>query len=168
MIIFSMLIGLSNIQAQTLSSSWYGSWMGTLEIYSDTGITQSLKMELTISPTDSTGIWDWTILYHLEEKDERKYQLIAVGSPGQFQIDEQNSIILDLQAFGDFMISRFVVNNTMLSISYRLSGENLLFEVISGPENSPRVTGQEVEFVERILSYPIAGYQFAKLSKVEE
>jgi hypothetical protein len=150
-----------------IDKSWLGIWKGELKIhsYSDTDIRHTLPMELHISKTDSQRVWNWRIIYRDSTKDDRKYLLrIDDYNKGKYIIDETDGILLEANLFGNKLISRFEVMNSLLEITYTLDGDKILFEVSSSNLKPTSVTQSQAEQVE-VKSYEITSYQTAILYK---
>lgn len=147
-----------------LPKSWIGSWTGTLEIWNASGKTQEVAMELHIYPQANSKRWQWTIIYgEDDQRQERTYELLAINSSkGQYQIDEKNSIFLEANFINETMISRFEVQNNLITTTYRLQGENLIFEILVGPGNKPNKTGGKQDSPP-VHTYPIRAIQKAIL-----
>lgn len=122
-------------------------------------------MELHISKTDSQRVWNWRIIYRDSTKDDRKYLLrIDDYNKGKYIIDETDGILLESNLFGNKLISRFEVMNSLLEITYTLDGDKILFEVSSSKLKPTSVTQSQAEQVE-VKSYEITSYQTAILYK---
>lgn len=151
--------------------AWIGVWEGELEIYaSKSGANiPKVRMELHIMPHEEEGRWAWTLVYVGDTvRDERKYELVLKdGETNQYVIDEKNSILLDAAYLGHTLISRFSVNNSLLMINYSFEADKIIFDVFAGSKENPTRTGEEVEQVESIYSYPIGTRQRAVLQKRE-
>ncbi|MFK7970076.1 MAG: hypothetical protein AB8F95_06895 [Bacteroidia bacterium] len=146
---------------------WLGTWKGTLRLEraGDTS-AREFPMELRIQETDTTGNWDWIIIYGEGEKaDVRQYSLIAQDSAlSHFVIDEHNSIVLDQYLVGNRMFSRFSVDSTMLTVVYRLEGDVLYSEMWTGHLGGNR-TGENLPAEENytIFSFPFKTVQLCTL-----
>ena len=152
-----------------IDESWIGIWKGELKIhsYSDTDIRQTLPMELHINKTDSQRVWNWRIIYTDSTKDDRKFLLrIDDYNKGNYIIDETDGILLEANLFGNKLISRFEVMNSLLEITYTLGGDKILFEVSSSKVKPTSVTQSQAEQID-VKSYEITSYQTAVLYKLE-
>ncbi len=150
-----------------IDASWLGIWKGELKIhtYSDADIRHTLPMELHISKTDSQRVWNWRIIYRDSTKDDRKYLLrIDDYNKGKYVIDETDGILLEANLFGNKLISRFEVMNSLLEITYTLDGDKILFEVSSSNLKPTSITQSQAEQVE-VKSYEITSYQTAILTR---
>ena len=76
-------------------------------------------MELHILPIDTSDAWSWTIFYGEDKvKGKRDYQLIPKDvEKGIYQVDEQNSILLDAYLFDGKLFERFEVMGCLLYTS---------------------------------------------------
>lgn len=173
---FLALIGLCQIALPThaqdsllasgIQAEWLGTWRGDLHIYGARG-HQQIPMEIRLAATDSSHRWAWTLVYKAEPEDVRAYELVAIDTAkGHYQIDEKNSILLDAYLYGHTLSSRFQVDNSALLINYHFQPEALIFEVFFGPSDQRNETGQAVEEVTHIYSYPLQGMHRATLHKV--
>lgn len=149
-----------------IGDSWLGIWQGELNIESSPlGLRNSIPMELHVSKTDSQGIWNWRIIYRDSTKDDRKYLLrIDDYNKGKYIIDETDGIMLEANLFGNKLISRFEVMNSLLEITYTLDGDKILFEVSSSNLKPTSITQSQAEQVE-VKSYEITSYQTAILTR---
>lgn len=148
--------------------TWIGEWTGELVIFSSTGEQQRTQMNLNIQPIDTSDHYTWEIIYG-EGADQRPYELITIDAQkGHYQVDEKNSIVLDLYHFAGKLCSRFEVMGNLLSITYEKIGNEIIFEVLSGKEDAPVITGGEKiggNEIPKVASYPIAVRQIARLTK---
>jgi len=129
-------------------------------------------MELSIEPTDSAHQYQWTLVYLPRDTsmavDRRPYVMIGQeDTPGHFLIDEKNSIFLDVYQFDNRLLSHFRVDQSQLMITYTLLGDVLRFDVYSGSLNGSRTSGEEVENIEEVVSFPMNGYQWAELRRTD-
>ena len=143
--------------------SWIGSWKGELVIdNTDKDTTMQIPMELNIAPSQKSGRWKWQLVYNGSPRD---YELVAFKTEeGHFKMDEQNTIILDQQLFGNTFLSRYDVAGNLILVSNKLLGNEMLFEVIFSRSDTVNITGGEGE-VPQVKSYPISVYQRAILRK---
>lgn len=148
--------------------AWIGEWTGELLIYSGAGEQQRTQMNLNIQPIDTSDNYTWAITYG-EGTDQRPYELITVDAQnGHYQVDEKNSIVLDLYHFAGKLCSRFEVMGNLLLITYEKVGNEIIFEVLSGKEDTPVITGGEKigeNEMPKVISFPIAIRQIARLAK---
>ena len=149
----------------TFPEHWIGSYQGELNIYDTDSIKMQVQMGLDIKKlTDST--YTWIISYLMpEKKDIRNYELqIVDADEGFYKIDEKNGIILGANYFSGTLISRFGVNQSLLDILYIKKGEDIHFQVITGPKTGLKQEIPENESLE-IFGFEVANYQNAVLQK---
>ncbi len=151
--------------AQNITSDWYGEWRGELEIYNVQGFQQKVKMGLNINQkTDST--WTWQLIYGEGEKqDFRDYELQKADDPGQYIIDEKNSILLYLSLVDNTFYSMFELNNTRLIISYELKADQIIFKTLSSPNQEPLKSGGTSPQIPEVLTRKVTSAQIAILNK---
>jgi hypothetical protein len=148
--------------------AWIGEWTGELIIYNGAGEQQRTQMNLNILPIDTSDNYTWEIIYG-GGADQRPYELVAVDAKkGHYQVDEKNSIVLDLYHFAGKLYSRFEVMGNLLLVTYEKLGDEIIFEVVTGKEDAPVMTGGEKiegNEIPQVASYPIAVRQIARLTK---
>ncbi|MCB0569209.1 MAG: hypothetical protein KDC66_05580 [Phaeodactylibacter sp.] len=149
-------------------ASWAGTWAGRLEIFNPEGKVQDIPMELQIRDVDTA--FTWTITYGAgDQADRRDYLLRPVKAQmGLFQIDEQNSIVLDATYIAGKLFSRFdVMGNLLLSTTEVVDGE-MRYEIISGKAEARHITGgqeYEGEQIPEVKSMPVVIRQYALLRR---
>lgn len=148
---------------------WEGEWAGELVISTVVGEAQRIPMILRIHPLDS-GKHTYTIVYGEDTKENtRPYLLQAVaGEPGHFQVDEDNSIVLDEYFINGKLYSRFEVMGSLLLATVEARDEYLIYEIISGPMEPVNTSGDTViegEEIPPVKSFQIRVQQRAVLSK---
>lgn len=167
-----LAFGCVSLTAQDLGSfpkSWQGEWKGMLEIFGPQGKVNQVAMELHILPTDSAD-FTWTIYYGEDKAIGKRDYLIRLvdEKKAHFEVDEQNSIFLDAYLLGGKLVERFEVQGNMLLATTELAGEELIFEILSGQLNEPRITGGETqgeETIPEVKSYPVHVRQKAVLKR---
>jgi hypothetical protein len=161
-----LLNGKSQAQPASPLDPWLGTWAGQLYIYKDGAVVNQASMELRILPSEQAGRWHWEISYLGAKADLRPYELLAIAPErGHYQIDEKNTILLDMYLTQDIFSSIFSVDNTLLIARYSLRGGHILFEITSLPLDQALATGEGIEEADRILSYPLGVYQQAVLNR---
>jgi hypothetical protein len=158
-------------QTDVFPAAWEGIWRGDLVISTARGEQQRVPMELHILPVaDST--YTFSIIYGENTPDNtRPYLLYPQDrSRGHYVIDEQNEILLDDFLINGKLYSRFEVMGSLLLTTLEQQGEQLIYEIIAGPLEPIRVTGDTIINGEEIP--PVSGYginvqQRAVLSREE-
>ena len=162
-----LLLLTSGLQAQESPiAPWLGEWKGTLEIYNTEGLSQTVAMELNVAVlTDST--WRWQIVYGEDKfRAERNYELVKTETPGQYIVDEKNGIELYLSLLNNGLHSFFQVNDSNLIISYKIEGDQLIFNTLSANTKTGKNSGGG-ENTPTVISWQTGVYQQAVLKKNE-
>jgi hypothetical protein len=150
---------------------WLGIWEGTLDIYKNQKIVQSVPMRLEHLKTDSSGVYIWAIIYGEDKVNGRRsYELKPKDiSKGHYVVDEKNGILLDGYVFANKYISNFEVMGNQLTSIYERNGDYLIFEIIVNTTAPIQITGnvktEGEETIPEVKSFQITGYQTATLKK---
>lgn len=147
-----------------------GFWTGELEIYTVEGVVQKVPMALDIFEIGESDVWAWHIIYNPgKNEDKRKYLLMEINKEtGHYQIDEDNGIILDAYLMGNRLISSFSVSGSTLQTINTFFEDQMVFEVIAGPQKAINTSGNmkvEDKEIPSVDSYQISGYQRAHLKR---
>lgn len=134
-----------------------GKWKGRMHIYAGGKLKDSVAVTLTITPKDGRS-WAWRTEYLSEKYPMTKdYTLRAVNAgAGHFITDEGEGIEIDEFVFGDKMYSAFETAGILLTSSYELKGDKIIFEVASGKRSDE--TGE-------VVSHPISNLQRVTFSR---
>lgn len=167
--IFFFFVAFLQVSAQSQEplKQWLGIWKGMLEIHTSEGKKQTIPMELHILATDTAGRYSWKIIY---DKSPRNYTLIAKDvSKGLYVIDENNGIILENRLFSNTFFSCFEVMDNLLSCTYRLEKNRLVFEIFSINKKKSQKTGNLPEKeIPEVIDYPSQVMQRAILHKASK
>ncbi len=174
LLFFFVLVASSVFAQQKMAvfpDDWLGVWRGRLEVRTPKGVVQELPMRFELTAADSSGVYNWLLVYELgEETDTRPYTLMPADSTGtHWIVDENNGILLDGWVFGERFVQYFTVNGSyiLLSLEYRNEDE-LFWQIIAGQEESMRESGgKEVEGEEIpvVQSMPVGNVQSAVLKR---
>ena len=141
---------------------WIGTWSGELVIYTGQGEQQRLPMKLKIHPIpDSTDMYTYHIVYGEDTPENTRPYLLRTldASIGHYEVDEVNGIVLDDYVLGNKLYSRFEVMGSLLLSTVESRGDQLLYEIISGPLDPIRTTGDIPGATEEEMIPPVNGYQ---------
>jgi hypothetical protein len=144
---------------------YLGIYKGKLEIDNPRG-KQSIDMEFHLKATDSSHVFNYTLVYVINGKPSpRNYTLKVVDKEkGLFVVDENNGIILDAKYVNNTLYSVFEVQGSLLITTERFFDDYMIFEiVVMGKEN--KKTTLATEDNTEVISYPISTTQTAKLIK---
>lgn len=149
---------------------WLGYWQGELDIMNEGTITQTIPMALDYRKEVGSNRYHWAIIYGRDTiAGRRDYYLEAIpNDAGHYQIDEQNSIVLDGYHFGDSFVSAFMVQGNYLTSVSRRDGEDMIFEIYMIKNELGRETGGGIVDsmpVPTVYSYPVTVRQIARLSR---
>jgi hypothetical protein len=139
-----------------LSERWFGTWSGTMYIFNAGTLRDSVQVTFTARPLPELGSYIWKTEYHSAKMPMVKdYRLrVRDGSKGLYVTDEGDGIELTTYLVGDKMYSVFAVQNVMLTATYELKGNELVFEVGSGKKEPPTgggVTTYSVSNLQRVI-----------------
>lgn len=162
-----IILFISQINAQDISG-WLGHYSGDLKSEGINGNTYVYHMELKIE-AKSDSIFNWVIIYGNEGdklRSERKYLLKRTSKKNNFIIDEQNSILLDINLINNSFYSVFEVQDNLMVVEYRLLENQIDFILTSS--NGRTETGNsehEGEEIPLVYSYKTTTKQHAILKK---
>ena len=129
-----------------------GKWKGTMYIYGKGQIRDSVPVELTVQKTSLPLTWVWKTNY-LSNKNpiEKNYKLVLKDTASQtYLIDEGEGVELLSYYFINKLYSVFETHDVMLTSSYELQGDDLIFEVTSG---------KKIEDRKEVNNYSVLGLQ---------
>ena len=132
-----------------------GKWKGTMYMYGKGQIRDSVPVELFVQKTSLPHTWVWKTNY-LSNKNpmEKNYKLELKDTASQtYLIDEGDGIELWSYYFNNKPYSVFETHDVMLTSSYELQGNELIFEVTSGKkiEDRKEVTNYSVLSLQRVV-----------------
>ena len=145
-----------NLYAQELfADKCEGQWKGIMYIYGKGQIRDSVPVELIVQKTSLPRTWVWKTVY-LSNKNpmEKNYKLVLKDTASQtYLIDEGDGIELWSYYFNNKLYSVFETHDVMLTSSYELQGDELIFEVASGKkiEDRKEVTNYSVLSLQRVV-----------------
>lgn len=122
-----------NTYAQQIKIS-DGKWKGTLIIWKENKIMDSVPTELTIKTIIKDSIWQWKTEYISATMPVTKdYSLRVVDKQkGIYITDEGDGIELMNYTFGNKLYSNFETSGILLTSSYEWIGNDIIFEIASG------------------------------------
>jgi hypothetical protein len=144
---FALICSLSLSAQSNFPEDYLGKWQGKLEIFSGNRLVTTVQMTLFIDVTNRADTYIYNLVYQGEgqEPDTRNYLLVVEDRAlGKFKIDEQNTVVLPMQLFGQKLISSFVVEGSVVHFLYTLLNDSILVEVISGNYDQATFTGEEL------------------------
>lgn len=140
----SLIALLHNQPAQAqLPNQWLGTWTGTMYIYKQNAVVDSVPVRLTIAPTSRPQVLSWKTEYLSEKRPMVKNYTLNVkdAAKGLFITDEGEGTLLTNHLFGSKLYSVFEVEGILLTATYELRENELIFEVTSGKKLSNPTNG---------------------------
>ena len=132
-----------------------GKWKGTMYIYGKGQIRDSVPVELIVQKTSLPLTWVWKTNYLCNKNPiEKNYKLVLKDTASQtYLIDEGDGVELWSYFFINKLYSVFETHDVMLTSSYELQGDELIFEVTSGKkiEDRKEVTNYSVLSLQRVV-----------------
>lgn len=132
-----------------------GKWEGIMYIYGKGQLRDSVPVELIVQKTALSGTWVWKTNYLSTKLPlEKNYKLILKDTASQTYItDEGDGVELLNYYFNNKLYSVFETQDVMLTSSYELQGDKLIFEVTSGKkiEDTKEVTNYSVLNLQRVV-----------------
>jgi len=145
-----------NLYAQeNFADKCEGRWKGTMYMYGKGQIRDSVPLELFVQKTSLPHTWVWKTNYLSNKYPmEKNYKLVLKDTASQtYLIDEGDGIELWNYYFNNKLYSVFETHDVMLTSSYELQGDKLIFEVTSGKkiEDKKEVTNYSVLALQRVV-----------------
>ena len=151
----------ANVHAQeNFADRCSGKWEGTMYIYAKGMMRDSVPVRLTVQKTDLPDKWIWKTSYLSESNPmEKNYRLVLKDGVTQtYLTDEGDGVELWNYLFIDKLYSVFETHDVMLTSSYELQGDRLVFEVTSG---------RKMEVKKGVTNYSVLNLQRAVFKKME-
>ena len=144
-----------NTSAQSFPDKCAGKWSGTMYMYKHGVIRDSVKVVLTISKMRDVPAWSWKTEYLSDKMPMTKdYILRLKDAAKQWYItDEGGGVELNDYVFGNKLYTVFETEGVMLTSSYELINDKLVFEVTSGKKivgSNNGITNYSVENLQRV------------------
>ena len=155
---------------QKFPESWFGEWTGTLEIFNNKGLSQSIPMTCLMSKTNEAGVYNWNIIYGEDRvKGLRPYLLRTIdAAKGQYLCDEMNTIKMESYLLGNKLFCSYIVAGNWITSTYEKQGDTMIFEIIFGKEKVVSETGGEKvngEDIPEVKTFPVVISQKAVLMR---
>lgn len=132
-----------------------GQWEGMMYIYSNGSLVDSVFTSFEAERTEDPYTFTWVTSYHSPTQPMVKDYKLKLLDPEKklYVVDEGNGIALHSYLFGDKLYSVFETQGILLTSSYELIGENLIFEVTSGTNLEPGkdVMNYSVKNLQRVV-----------------
>lgn len=158
----------AHAQSMYFPDAWTGRWKGTLNIFTKSGSSTRLEMNIVLEKTAQPNQYTFIIIYKQGEKEDiRNYSLLKdTANAGHFITDEHNSIRINDYLFGSTLISQFIVEGQLLTALYRFERDKIDFTILS-TNAIPNGTSGGKDNVPVVKDFEIMSYQHAILEKVK-
>ncbi|MGA0556682.1 hypothetical protein ACO2Q8_08530 [Larkinella sp. VNQ87] len=146
-----------HLRAQTsFGDACVGSWKGVMHIYNKGVLKDSVPVRLTVTPTNQPQTWTWKTEYLSPKTPVVKDYILRLkdAAKQEYVTDEGNGIMLLDYLFVNKLYSVFETQGIVLTSTYELIGDTLIFEVTSGKqqtETGPAVTTYSVDNLQRVV-----------------
>jgi hypothetical protein len=149
---FIFIFSLSS-SAQILQE-WHGEWKGVMEMYNAGKKVDTVDVVLTINPiNDSTLMWR-TEYKSTKQPMTKDYTMRSIDvKKGIYATDEGDGVLLDTYLIDRALFNVFEVEGIMLTATYRVFGDEMIFEVTSGKKGKTvagGVTNFSVNHLQRV------------------
>ncbi len=140
---------------ENFANKCVGKWEGMMYIYGKGQLRDSVPVELLVQKTNLDTVWKWKTSYLSKTMPAVKdYNLILKDVKSQtYATDEGGGIELMDYQFNNKLYSVFETHGVMLTSSYELLGNQLIFEVSSGKklDDKKDVTNYSVLNLQRVV-----------------
>ncbi|MFM7851941.1 MAG: hypothetical protein ACKO96_08490 [Flammeovirgaceae bacterium] len=131
-----------------------GTWTGVMYIYKFGTLRDSVHVKLTVA-NEAKQVWVWRMEYVSTKMPMVKdYKLkLKDGEKNVYVTDEGDGLELTDYLTGNKLYSIFETHDIMLTSSYELLGDELIFEVTSGKKEAdshPDVINYSITSVQRV------------------
>ncbi|MCX6218993.1 hypothetical protein [Spirosoma sp.] len=157
-LIFIVSLVLSyQLRAQSaFADACVGTWTGTMHIYSKGTLKDSVPVRLTVTVAEPRKAWAWKTEYLSSKMPVVKDYTLRLkdAAKHEYVTDEGDGVVLADYLFGNKLYSVFETQGIVLTSTYELLGDRLIFEVTSGkkqPEPSQGVTNYSVDNLQRVV-----------------
>ena len=154
------IVSLPSLYAQaSFPEEYLGIWQGTLYIYSQGALRDSVQTRMTVAATSDSSAWTWKTEYFMPKTPVVKdYVLRQNDEQPHYVLDEGDGIVLNAYLLNDQLLSTYEVQGSLLTSRYRREGDQLIFEITSGKQMST---------TQGVTNYSVASLQRAVLRRVE-
>lgn len=150
------LVSFSGINAQIgFPEKCLGIWEGNMKIFSNGTLKDSVDVRLTVSKAPESEVFGWKTEYLSTKYPVVKdYKMKSFHQESnQYIVDEGDGIELYEYQFENKLYSVFETSGLLLTSSYELTDDKLIFEVTSGVkiETDKEVINYSVKNLQRVV-----------------
>lgn len=136
-----------------------GTWTGVLKIYKGGAIRDSVAIRLTVKKDPSGNAWPWKTEYLSEKLPMTKDYTLRMfdANTKTYHLDEGDGVVLIEHLFENKMYSVLETSDILLTSSYELRNDQLIFEVTSG---------KKLTAAKDVVNYSVTNLQRAVLKRI--
>jgi hypothetical protein len=153
--LFILITFYSHSQPVLFGDKCIGRWEGTMHIYSKGVLKDSVAVRHTVEKLTATS-WTWKTEYLSPTMPLVKDYVLRTPDPTQnkYITDEGGGLELTDYLFGNKLYSVFETHEVLLTSTYEIIGDTLIFEVTSGkkePASHPEVLTFSTSNLQRVV-----------------
>ncbi len=158
LVLLSSIIAIQGFGQKLFAEQCIGIWKGTMQLYAKSSLVDSVPVIMTLKRQSDTA-WIWRTEYVSDKMPMVKdYVLRLKDRRSQIYItDEGNGVELLAFLYDNRLIGIFETEGVLLTSSYQINQQNLIFEVTAGKKTEG--LQKEVE------NYTISSYQKVILNR---
>ncbi len=154
---------------QGIPKEWLGAYQGTMEIYNQKGLQQTIGVNFDLQIMDRPNYWTYNMSY-VDLKNNnvvstKSYKILYREESKTFWMDEGDSLLIEMSFIGNCFFDHFELSGMFFNSSLCKQEENLFFE-ITGGQNTPSyispfikeaegtVQTMRIDFLQRVLLKP--------------
>lgn len=133
-----------------------GVWKGTMYIYNNGNLRDSVLVKMTVEKTNEPTTWTWKTEYLSPKNPMTKNYTLKLKdkSKNLYITDEGGGLELYDYLYGNKLYCLFETHEVYLTSTYELKGDELIFEVTSGKKlesTHPEVRNFGVSNLQRVV-----------------
>lgn len=154
---------------QGIPHDWLGSYQGTMEIYNQKGLQQTIGVSFDLQVMSRENYWSYNMSYiDLENNNvvsTKSYKILYKEDSKTFWMDEGDSLLIEMSFLGNCFYDHFELSGMFFNSSLCQQEKNLMFEITGGQSKpsyeSPFIEEAEgsvqtmrIDFLQRVLLKP--------------
>jgi len=154
---------------QGIPNEWLGSYGGTMEIYNQKGLQQTIGVNFDLNIMDRHNYWAYNMSYvDLKNNDvvsTKSYKILYNEDSKTLWMDEGDGLLIEMSFLGNCLYDHFELSGMFFNSSLCQQEKNLLFEITGGQSKptytSPLIEEAEgtvqtmrIDFLQRVLLKP--------------
>lgn len=146
------------VQAQKMDfpEACLGKWIGMMYMYKHGTLRDSVSVRLTVTKHTDSNAWGWKTEYLSAQRPAVKDYVLRLkdATKNLYVTDEGGGLALTDYLVGNKLYSVFETGGVLLTSSYELIGDRLIFEVTSGKKETathPEVVTYSTDNLQRVV-----------------